>query len=136
MLRTPRRLRAPRRSADPGPEHVLHQEGISTTPPPPTDSKGADEQVAVDPTAPEQVPVADLHAGTPELVVSRRRGCFVLTATDGTEVGVIQGDYVIGFTARYLGRARFIKDLDEAKDEITRAWLEQLGHAEAQPQAG
>ncbi|MGZ4697369.1 MAG: hypothetical protein ACXVGT_07865 [Oryzihumus sp.] len=69
-------------------------------------------------------------------MVSRRRGCVVLTATDGTEVGVIQGDYVIGFTARYLGRARFIKDLDEAKDEITLAWLEQRGHAEAQPQAG
>ncbi|MGZ4742535.1 MAG: hypothetical protein ACXVYS_04955, partial [Oryzihumus sp.] len=130
MLRTPRRLRAPRRSADPGPEHVLHREGIPPTPPPSTDRQAADAQPAVDPTAPARVPVADPHAGTPELVVSRRRGCVVLTATDGTEVGVIQGDYVIGFTARYLGRARFIKDLDEAKDEITLAWLEQRGHAE------
>jgi len=92
--------------------------------------------VAVDPTAPEQASVADPQANPPELVVSRRRGCFVLTTADGTEVGVIQGDYVIGFTARYLGRARFIKDLDEAKDEITRAWLEQRGHAVPQPQAG
>jgi hypothetical protein len=92
--------------------------------------------VAVDPPVPEPVPGADRHTGTPELVVSRRRGSFVLTAADGTEVGVIQGDYVIGFTARYLGRARFIKDLDEAKDEITRAWLEQRGDVEAQPQAG
>jgi hypothetical protein len=111
-------------------------------PPPPTDRQAADEQVAVDPTAPEvptapeQVSIADPHAGAPELVVSRRGGSFVLTAADGTEVGVIQGDYVIGFTARYLGRTRFIKDLDEAKDEITRAWLEQRGHAVPQPQAG
>ena len=136
MLRTPRRLRAPRRSADPGPEHVLHQQGIPPTPPPSTDRQAADAQVAVDPTAPEQDAVAEPPAGTAELVVSRRRGCFVLTAADGTEVGVIQGDYVIGFTVRYLGRARFIKDLDEAKDEITRAWLEQRGHAVSQPQAG
>ena len=136
MLRTPRRLRAPRRSADPGPEHALREEGVTIAPPPPTDRQAADEQVAVDLTAPEQAPAADPHADPSELVVSRRRGCFVLTTTDGTEVGVIQGDYVIGFTARYLGRARFIKDLDEAKDEITRAWLEQRNQAETQPQAG
>ena len=136
MLRTPRRLRAPRRSADPGPGLALREEGVPTAPPPPPDRQAADVQAAVETTAPEQVSVADPHANPPELVISRRRGCFVLTTTDGTEVGVIQGDYVIGFTARYLGRARFIKDLDEAKDEITRAWLEQRHEAETQPRAG
>ncbi|HEX8971515.1 hypothetical protein [Oryzihumus sp.] len=134
MLRTPRRLRATRRSADPGPDPVLHEEGTVTLSPSPTDRHAAEQQVAVDPPAPSQV--TDSRAGRPELVVSRRRGRFVLTTSDGAEVGVIQGDYVIGFTARYLGRTRFIKDLDEARDEITRAWLEHREDVGTQPQAG
>ena len=72
----------------------------------------------------------------PPLTTVRRPGTYVMTDDDGTEVAVIHGDYVIGFTAHYLGRTRFIKDLDEAKAEITRAWLAQAGPEDAHPQAG
>ena len=71
---------------------------------------------------PDQVPAPD-PAGEPPLAVLRRPGTYVMTTGDGTEVGVIQGDYVIGFTVRCFGRTRFIRTLDDAKAEVTRAWL-------------
>ena len=135
MLRPPSRLRHPRGAATGG------RNGASAgaeVPPVETAMPGLDRNEAT-PTATTGDPVASAAPAGPRLpplTTVRRPGTYVMTDPEGTEVGVIQGDYVIGFTARYLGRARFIKDLDEAKAEITRAWLS-LGDPDAgQPRAG
>jgi hypothetical protein len=59
-----------------------------------------------------------------------------MTDHEGAEVAVIQGDYVIGFTVRYFGRTRFVKDLDQAKAEVTETWWRLRREADDRPRAG
>ena len=122
MLRPPSRLRH-RRGAATG---RTSGDPMGADAPPVEPPSGHDDR-ETSPTAEPVATTAAAPAGSrsPALTTTRRPGTFVMTDEEGHEVGVIQGDYVIGFTVRYLGRARFIKDLDEAKAEITRAWLEQ-----------
>jgi len=55
-----------------------------------------------------------------------RAGVYLVTAADGAEAGTVRGDYVIGFTARYLGRTRSFPDVDAAVDEIAAEYERQF----------
>jgi hypothetical protein len=70
-----------------------------------------------------------LHgAGASGLLITRQRaGLYVLSDTNGTVVGSIFGDYVIGFTVTYGDVSEFCHDPETAKAMVAELHARETG---------
>lgn len=81
-------------------------------------------------------PTGDGAPASELTVTAPRAGAYLVIDREGTQVGTVRGDYVIGFTARYYGLVRRFPDLDEAKAAILAEYRERLAESASGRQPG